>query len=70
MTTSEQARLDSLSDAETLRALVFAKTEGDACYIYPADHERAEFGLMHYTQNPAVKARAAFRAVPALRGEG
>lgn len=68
MTTSEQARADALADAETLRLnlhsgdIAIASVEGDLAAVYP----EAESGFAARCAKRA--ARAAFRAVPGLRG--
>lgn len=64
-----QSVLDALADAETLRRYLrstmtpFAwRFESGLCYRYPRKGDLDPIGAIH-------KARAAFRAVPALRGE-
>ena len=75
MTTSEQARLDAMADAETLR-IVYSDTVGLAYVGCLDDIRTAEtlaFRALGSTWNVAGfardSARSIFRAVPALRGE-
>jgi hypothetical protein len=76
MTTSEQARANAMADAETLRAL--------PSFYFPDRSTEETFNVLHYTRCAVVvgslsdpsnlptyaerAARAAFRAVPGLRG--
>lgn len=71
MTASEQARADAMADAETLRPWLLSRGWGDtssARSLYlgagfpPLDDPR------HAGRVARARARAAFRAVPGLRG--
>lgn len=75
MTSSEQARADAAADAETLRRFAFATDQtGLGQWAHPnAGRVRTMFRRMR--GNPIMSfgcvreaARAAFRAVPGLRG--
>jgi len=82
MTKSEQARADALADAETLRRNARLPGHGLTCYrALRACNEYAEWALVYGVDGGVedfadcaadhwrLSARAAFRAVPGLRGE-
>jgi len=71
MTKSEQARADAMADAETLRLYVLrnadlAHADRQASALRTIQAELAQKGLT--AKNAQRIARAAFRAVPGLRG--
>lgn len=66
MTTTDQARLDAIADADTLRLV--ACTEATSWYNVQL-HLAADGATSLCRVNASLAARQAFRAVPALRGE-
>jgi len=73
MTKSEQRRADAIADAETLRRVALelnghGRLHGTALWVV-----RAAWSLNEHVRHPFTSgrkhARAAFRAVPALRGD-
>jgi hypothetical protein len=76
MTSNEQARADALADAETLRLVAWAVRPNGQVFYYcdeammAGDACRANLDSDYYAPlRASIAARAAFRAVPALRGE-
>ena len=63
MTSSEQARADAMADAETLRRFLLREHGLNA-----ADDIRLASNGQVVMLHPEEAARAAFRAVPGLRG--